>query len=118
MADAQRKKELIAAYKAQPVEGGVCAIRNEVTGRTLLLSSPNPRAQQNRFLFSVAQNSCVFFPLQVDWTQCGPGAFSFQILETLKKDPEQTASAYREDLSLLEEAWKERLTGEGVPLYN
>lgn len=118
MADAQRKKELIAAYKARPVMGSVCAIRNTVTGRTLLLAALNPKAQHNRFLFSVAQNSCVFFPLQSDWAQHGPAAFSFEFLEDLEKGPEQTDRAYREDLDVLLEAWKERLTQEGVLLYN
>lgn len=35
---AERKKELTAAYKSRPTEGGICAIRNTVSGRVLVLS--------------------------------------------------------------------------------
>ena len=102
---AERKKELTAAYKSRPTEGGICAIRD-------------PRGQQNRFLFSASTGSCTFLPLQEDWSRCGASAFTFEILETLKKRPEQTDRAYREDLEVLAEAWKERLTAEGALLYN
>ena len=74
---AEQKKELTAAYKSRPTEGGICAIRNTVSGRVLVLTAMDPRGQQNRFLFSVSTGSCTFLPLQEDWSRCGASAFTF-----------------------------------------
>ncbi len=115
---AERKQERTAAYTSRPTEGGIFCMRNTVSGRVVVLTAMDPRGQQNRFLFSASTGSCTFLPLQEDWSRCGASAFTFEILETLKKRPEQTDRAYREDLEVLAEAWKERLTAEGALLYN
>ena len=54
MARTEHQKELLAAYRERPITGAVCAVTDTVSGRTLLLASPNPAGQRNRFQFAVS----------------------------------------------------------------
>lgn len=112
-----RKKELLAAYKERAVVGGVCAIRCVPAGRTLVFPAPDPRAQRNRFDFSVSTNTCIFAALKADWALYGAGSFTFELLEELEKAPEETPRAFREELEVLCQAWRERLAEQGAQLY-
>lgn len=105
------KKELIARYKQRPITGGVFRIVNTKTGKYLLASDIDIRGSRNRFNFSVSTGSCVQMKLQKDWDDFGAGAFVFEILEELEKNSEQELNAFREDLNLLEEMWREKLGG-------
>jgi len=106
------RKELIRKYKERKVTGGVYRILNTQNGKYLLASCIDLKGDRNRFDFSVSTGSCVQLKLQKDWNQFGPKAFKFEVLDELKKDPEQDNTAFREELRLLEEMWRERLSGE------
>ena len=117
MGKTERKKELLAAYKARTVVGGVCAIRNGVTGRVLLYAAPNPEGQRNRFAFSVSTDTCIQTALAADWREHGGDSFDFQVLEELEQGAEQTDREFRADLEALAGIWREKLAGEGTVFY-
>ena len=117
MARTERERALLEAYKARKVVGGVCAIRNETSGRTLVYPAADLQGQRNRFRFSVTTNTCVHAALAADWRSLGPGEFSFQALEELERGPEQTEAAFKADLEALAEIWREKLAGSGTALY-
>lgn len=117
MAKTQRERALLTAYKERPVAGGICAIRNTATGRVLLFSCLDPRGKKNRFAFAVSTGTCIEAALQKDWQELGSSVFTFEILETLEKQPDQTDRAYQEELTLLLELWRERLTSRGDLFY-
>lgn len=97
--------------------GGVCAIRCTAAGRTLLYAAPDIRGQQNRFLFSQSTGTCVHAALAADWRTHGSGAFTFQVLEELKRRPDQTPAEFQADLKELVDLWREKLAAEGCLLY-
>ena len=57
MARTEHQKELLAAYRERPITGAVCAVTDTVNGKTLLLASPNPAGQRNRFGRNTADGS-------------------------------------------------------------
>jgi hypothetical protein len=105
------RKEIIAKYKERPVTGGVFRIINTQNGRYLLTSEIDIKGSQNRFNFSVATGSCVHMKLQKDWNKFGAKAFVFEVLDELKKKPEQELKDFTEDLKQLEDIWRQRLNG-------
>lgn len=117
MAKTQQQRALAAAYKARDIEGAVCAIRCTANGKVFLLAAPNPGGQRNRFDFSQSTGSCIFSALAPDWRDHGSGAFAFEVLETLKKGPDQSDGDFRADLEVLRDIWREKLAGEGTGLY-
>ena len=118
MARTESQRQLLAAYKQRPIVGGVCAIRCPAAGRTLLLAAPNPEGQRNRFAFSVSTGACVHAALARDWRVFGADSFTFEVLETLERGPGQTDAAFRADLEILRDIWRDKLTAEGAALYH
>lgn len=117
MGKTQRQRELVAAYKERTVVGGVCAIKNTVTGRIMLIPSADPEGQRNRFQFAQETGACLHPSMGADWREHGSASFTFTLLETLEKKPEQTDKQFQEELNLLAQIWRERLTTESVKFY-
>lgn len=107
--DKLNKKELKAAYKELKVIGGICAIKNTVNGKMLILPVNNLHAYKNRFGFSQATGSLIDDKLQQDWEQFGSSSFVLEVLEELERDDNQTPQAFRDDLNTLKEIWLEKL---------
>ena len=112
MDEKQKRKSLTAAYKEKKAVGGVIAIVCAATGKRLVMSAPDLRGQQNRFSFAVATGSCVVPRLQNDWECFGAQSFSFEVLESLERQDDQDAIAFRRDLKTLEELWREKYPAE------
>jgi len=108
------KKKLIAAYKERDVIGGVYVIKNNATGKLLLESTLELAGSKNRFEFSQKTGSAVSFKLQKDWNTYGKDAFTFEVLEELKKGESQTAEEFGADIKLLKEIWQEKLSAEDL----
>ncbi len=117
MPSSERKKELRAAYKSRPVTGGVYAIRNTATGRVFLYGSPDAQGQRNRFDFAVSTGTCIHAALAADWRAYGSSVFTFEVLEELEQNPDQSAQAFRADLNALVDIWREKLAAGGGDLY-
>jgi len=96
------------ACKERKDIGGICAIRNTVNGKTLILPVNNLHAYKNRFGFAQATGSCVDDKLLQDWDIFGANSFDLEILEELEKMEDQTPKDFRDDLKTLKEIWLEK----------
>lgn len=103
------KKELLASYKERKMVGGICAIKNAVTGKLLVMSTNDIQGCKHRFDFSQKTGSCVSMKLQNDWKKYGNSAFAFEILEQYEKKETQALEEFKNDIKVLEEMWLEKL---------
>lgn len=108
------KKELMREYRERKETGGVYAIRNVSTGKTLILSTGSIEKAPNLFEFSRMTGSCVHPALADDWAAQGPDAFRLEILETLDRKETQNPEEFRDDIRALEELWKEKYQNEDL----
>lgn len=102
-----RKKELVDAYKQREIIGGIYAIVCEKTGKRMIDCTADLAGAKNRFAFSASTQTCIFHSLQADWNQHGASAFSFQVLETLPKQEDETLADYKKGLALLRDCIRE-----------
>jgi hypothetical protein len=112
-----RRRELRAIYEQQPREAGVYLLRNTVSGRVLVASSPDLRSVRNRLEFGRATGSAGVLDrrLLADARAHGVGAFELEIVDILPVPPDSTREQVLADLAELEELWRERLGA--VPQY-
>jgi len=87
---------------------GVFQIKNIANGKVLLGSSLNLEGPLNKHRFMLRINGHPNKELQKDWNELGPDQFIFEILETvpIKDDPNFNL---KDELTLLEEIWLEKL---------
>ena len=104
----QNKKDLIAAYKQRTQIGGIYAVTNTQTGKSLVLASADIGGIRKRYEFSVLTGGCFHPKLQLDANQFGSGAFSFAVLEELEKKATQTDREFMDDLEVLLSLWLEK----------
>lgn len=112
-----RKKELKHQFKETPVEAGVYQIKNEKNNKVFIASTRNLKSLNGK-KFMLETNS--FIPnkqLQNEWKEFGKDAFTFTILEKLKKKDEPYFNE-KEALALLEEKWLEQVQPFGEKGYN
>ncbi len=102
------RKSLTNEYKQRPDVGGVFQIVNTNNGRCYLDATPNIQAKQNSFNFMVATNMCFHHKLQQDWDAFGGRSFTFEVLETIKKQEDQSREAFLDDLQALKQLWREK----------
>lgn len=112
--NADRKKELRNAYKSKPVVGGVCCIRCSDSGHMWLQATKDTESLRNRFNFAVSTKSSPDPTVRAEWEKYGPEAFSFEVLEELKKDEDQTDKEFSDDIDALYELWLEKTHSEGM----
>ena len=104
----QNKKDLIAAYKQRAQIGGIYAVTNSQTGRSLVLASADIGGIRKRYEFAEATGGCFHPKLQQDVNQFGSGVFSFAVLEEMEKKTTQTDREFADDLEVLLGLWLER----------
>ncbi len=104
----QNKKDLIAAYKQRAQIGGIYAVTNTQTGKSLVLASADIGGIRKRYEFSVLTGGCFHPKLQQDANQFGSGAFSFAVLEEMEKKATQTDREFMDDLEVLLSLWLEK----------
>lgn len=111
------RKEIHREYKERVKPSGVFQVKNLVNGKVLLGSSLNLEGPLNKHRFMLKINSHPNKELQNDWNELGPEQFIFEILETvqLKDDPNFNL---KDELTLLEEIWLEKLQPFGERGYN
>ena len=110
------RKALIRGYKETRRPAGVFCVRNTVSGRSLVGSTPDLPGMLNRQRFQLEMGSHPDRGLQADWNELGGEAFEFEVLDRLEQ-PDQPGYDPAEDLTALKDLWLERLTAEGVELY-
>lgn len=106
----ERRKELLEQYKQRTVVGGIYRIRNSVTGHTYINWDDDLQGAENRHRFSVSTNTCILPEMREDWLAHGAASFTFDRLEELEKNAEQTREEFRADLETLFEIWSEKNT--------
>lgn len=111
------RKEIHREYKERVKPSGVFQVKNLVNGKVLLGSSLNLEGPLNKHRFMLRINSHPNKELQKDWNELGADQFTFEILETIpvKDDPNFNL---KDELTLLEEIWLEKLQPFGEGGYN
>lgn len=107
--DKESKKKLKEAYKNKTVTGGIYSITNTITEKKYIYMTRDLAGSKNRFEFAKVSNTCVNITLSKEWEIYGGDAFTFKILETLDREPEQTDKEFQDDLALLLNIWKEKV---------
>jgi len=111
------RKDINREYKERIKPAGVYQVKNTVNGKVLLGSSLNLEGPLNRNKFMLKTGSHTNKALQKDWDEFGPEKFIFEILEEikLKEDPNFNL---KDELTLLEQIWLEKLQPFGERGYN
>ncbi len=117
MMEAKTKKELNREYLERAKPAGIFQIKNTVNDKVLLGSSLNLEGPLNKHKFMLKIGSHKNKALLEDWKQYGEEQFVFEILEVVevKDDPNFNL---KDELTLLEEIWLEKLQPFGEKGYN
>jgi group I intron endonuclease len=111
------RKEINRAYRDRPKPAGVFQVKNTVNGKVLLGSSLNLEGPLNAHKFMLEICSHDNQELQKDWLQFGPDKFVFEILEVVKVTDSPNFNL-KDELTLLEQIWLEKLQPFGDRGYN
>lgn len=101
----ERKKELKQQYKEIPIEAGVYQIKN-IQNQMVFINSTRNFKTLNGEKFMLESGTHINKALQKDWNQFGKEAFTFEILEVLKKKDTPLFNE-KEALAELEAKWLE-----------
>ena len=82
------RKALIREYKANRRPMGVFQVRNTLSGKVLLGSTADLPSMLNRQRAQLQMGAHPNRDLQADWRAHGPGAFAFEVLDTLTPSDE------------------------------
>lgn len=111
-----RRKELQQQAKEIKVEAGVYQIKNTRNGKVMVESTRDLKTMQGR-RFALELNSHPNKTLQREWNEFGADAFTFEVLEVLKK-PETGYFDEVGALKKLKRKWLEQLQPFGEKGYN
>ena len=111
------KEELKREYRERKKPAGVFQVRNKANGRILLGSSLNLEGPLNSHKFMLTIGKHRNEALQMDWDAFGADQFTFEILETVKVSDDPQFDL-KDELTLLEEIWIEKLEPFGEKGYN
>ena len=111
------RKDINREYMERVKPAGIYQVKNTVSGKVLLGSSLNLEGPLNRHKFMLKIGSHTNKELQKDWDELGPDNFLFEILEVVnvKDDPNFNL---KDELTLLEMVWLEKLQPVGEHGYN
>lgn len=111
------RKDINREYKERVIPSGIFQVKNTANGRVLLGSSLNLEGSLNRHRFMLKIGSHTNKALQNEWNEFGADQFIFEILEVvnLKDDPNFNL---KDELTLLEQIWLEKLQPFGEQGYN
>jgi hypothetical protein len=113
----QTRKEIHLEYKERVKPSGVFQIKNMANGKVLLGSSLNLEGPLNKHRFMLRTNGHPNKELQKDWNELGADQFVFEILETVQLSDNPNFNL-KDELTLLEEIWLEKLQPFGERGYN
>ena len=111
------KKDINREYKEKEKPAGVFQVKNSVNGKVLLGSSLNLEGPLNGHKFMLTIGSHRNKALQQEWNDYGPDKFIFEILEVVKVKDDPNFNL-RDELTLLEQIWLEKLQPFGERGYN
>ncbi len=115
---AKSRKEINREYKERVKPAGVYQVKNLSNGKVLLNSSLNLEGPLNRHKFMLKIGSHTNKELQKDWNELGPDQFVFEILEEVQQRKDDPNFNLKDELTLLEMIWLEKLQPFGERGYN
>ena len=115
---AKSRKEIHREYKERVKPAGVYQVKNLANGKVLLGSSLNLEGPLNRHKFMLKIGSHTNKELQKDWNELGPDQFTFNILEEVQQHKDDPSFNLKDELTLLEMIWLEKLQPFGERGYN
>ena len=114
---AKTRKELQREYKERVKPSGVYQVKNLANSKVLLGSSLNLEGLLNRNRFTLRNNSHPNKELQKDWNELGPDQFVFEVLDVVQVQEDPNFNL-KDELTLLEQIWLEKLQPVGERGYN
>lgn len=112
-----RKRELKLLYKQTKPQMGIFIIRSKASKKCYIQGTQDLRGVMNGAKVRLGGNSHVFKELQKEWNEFGADNFTFEILEYLEYDKDESKTDYSEELRIMEMIWEEKLAAEGLQLY-
>lgn len=112
-----RKKELKMQYKQAKSDMGIFMIRNNKNNRCYIQTTQDLRGVINGAKARLGGHMHPFKGLQKEWDEFGEANFTFEILEKLEYDKDESKTDYSEELAVLQMIWEEKLTKEGLEFY-
>ncbi|WP_077211945.1 GIY-YIG nuclease family protein [Bacillus dakarensis] len=112
-----RKKELKQQYKETAVDAGIYQIKNNKNNKILIGSTKNFKTLNGIKFMLENGGYTTNKELQKEWKQFGKDAFTFEILEKLKKSDDPYFNE-KEALVQLEEKWLDELHPYGERGYH
>ena len=112
------RKALIREYKETERPMGVYQVRNTMNGKVFVGSNTDLRAILNRHQAQMRLGVHPSKELLKDWKEFGQEAFAFETLDTLKLPDNQPDYDPRNDLTVLEKLWLEKLSPYDERGYN
>ncbi|MFA7672443.1 MAG: GIY-YIG nuclease family protein [Clostridia bacterium] len=113
-----RRKELKEQYKNSKPDMGVIIIKSEKSRKCYLEATRNIKGAINKSQFTLDMGSHINKELQKDWNELGASSFKIMILEKLDYDENKQDHDYREELAILRLMCIEKLSEEGILVYN
>jgi group I intron endonuclease len=111
------RKDILREYKERKKPAGVFRLRNTVNGKFLFGSSLNLEGVFNRHKFLLSIGKHENEALLKDWKEYGADAFVFEILEEVRFTDDEFFDL-KDELTLLEQIWSEKLQPFGENGYN
>lgn len=102
------RKTLKRQYLETKTRAGVYAIRNQITGRTLIAGSTNVQGTLNRHRFELQHGLHRNARLVQDWVEHGEANFLFDVLDMVKPSEDPAFNAARE-LEMLVGLWRQEI---------
>ncbi|MGI1658452.1 MAG: GIY-YIG nuclease family protein [Desulfitobacterium sp.] len=109
-----RKKELKEQYKQMRSDMGIMGIRSKLDAWCYIEGSQNLRAVLNGARFKLETNYHPSRELLKKWQELGVENFTFEVLEQLEYDKDETKTDYTDDLEILLLEWEEELVSQGI----
>jgi group I intron endonuclease len=111
------RQDIKREYKERGKPAGIFQVKNLANGKILLGSSLNLEGPLNshRFMLTIGRHRNE--ELQNDWNEFGPENFVFEILEVVKPG-DDPGFDLKDELTLLEQIWIEKLQPFGEQGYN
>lgn len=111
------KKAVKKDYLQNPPPMGIYKITCLANGKIFIGSHLNVNGRINRHKFSLDMGNEEIKPMLEDYRKFGKDKFAFEIIDILKPK-EEPGTDYKEELALLEEMWKEKLSPYDEKGYN
>lgn len=114
----EKSKELKRQYKQMRPDMGIFKISAAGTRKVYLQATQDLRGTMNGAIVRLNGGMHPWRELQKDWTALGAERFTMEILEHFPYDEkDEMKTDYSEELKILEMLWVDRLTAEGLTLY-